>query len=81
MKGKIPKIRNQANKVKRTPRYMEFPVTYEVYHVESGDTLWTIAKSFEIPVQQLMNLNKLAYIIYSNHLLSSIMSIINKSIP
>ncbi|AFQ57308.1 hypothetical protein BHY07_07660 [Bacillus subtilis subsp. subtilis] len=60
MKGKIPKIRNQANKVKRTPRYMEFPVTYEVYHVESGDTLWTIAKSFEIPVQQLMNLNKLS---------------------
>ncbi|MCY8282309.1 LysM peptidoglycan-binding domain-containing protein, partial [Bacillus inaquosorum] len=25
MKGKIPKTRNQANKVKRTPRYMEFP--------------------------------------------------------
>ncbi|UYO33977.1 LysM peptidoglycan-binding domain-containing protein [Bacillus halotolerans] len=46
--------------VKRTPRYMEFPVTYEVYCVESGDTLWTISKSFNIPVQQLMNLNKLS---------------------
>ncbi|MCY7781541.1 MULTISPECIES: LysM peptidoglycan-binding domain-containing protein [unclassified Bacillus (in: firmicutes)] len=60
MKGKIPKTRNQVNKAKRTPRYMEFPVTYEVYHVESGDTLWTISKSFNIPVQQLMNLNKLS---------------------
>ncbi|MGQ9004956.1 LysM peptidoglycan-binding domain-containing protein [Bacillus sp. FSL R5-0523] len=60
MKGRIPKIGNRANEVKRTPRYMEFPVTYEVYHVESGDTLWTISKSFNIPVQQLMNLNKLS---------------------
>ncbi|UTL74121.1 LysM peptidoglycan-binding domain-containing protein [Bacillus halotolerans] len=46
--------------MKRTPRYMEFPVTDEVYCVESGDTLWTISKSFNIPVQQLMNLNKLS---------------------
>ncbi|MEC1406274.1 LysM peptidoglycan-binding domain-containing protein [Bacillus halotolerans] len=45
--------------VKRTPRYMEIPVTDEVYCVESGDTLWTISKSFNIPVQ-LMNLNKLS---------------------
>ncbi|MEC1547266.1 LysM peptidoglycan-binding domain-containing protein [Bacillus rugosus] len=60
MKGKIPKTRNQENKVKRTPRYMEFPVTYEVYHVESGDTLWMISKYFNIPVQQLINLNKLS---------------------
>ncbi|MBL3638347.1 LysM peptidoglycan-binding domain-containing protein [Bacillus gibsonii] len=60
MKERIPNKGNRANKVKRTPRYMEFPVTYEVYHVESGDTLWTIAKSFKIPVQQLMNLNKLS---------------------
>ncbi|MBJ7569798.1 LysM peptidoglycan-binding domain-containing protein [Bacillus halotolerans] len=38
---------------------MEFPVTDEVYCVESDDTLWTISKSFNIPVQ-LMNLNKLS---------------------
>lgn len=54
--------KKNKTEVKRTPRYMEFPVTYEVYCVESGDTLWTISKSFNIPVQQLMNLNKLLQI-------------------
>ncbi|MCY9203038.1 LysM peptidoglycan-binding domain-containing protein [Bacillus atrophaeus] len=64
MKGKEPRTGNQddktANKVKRTPRYMEVPVTFEVYHVESGDTLWKISKYFNVPVQQIINLNKLS---------------------
>lgn len=64
MKEKKFKTINQddktADKVKRTPRYMEVPVTYEVYPVEPGDTLWKISKYFNVPVQQIINLNKLS---------------------